>query len=454
MAQNVRAENGVQNGNSLHGSPEFPPDYRRSQQLSPKLPSTSLKILIMLILLAITAGCGKAPSVGNTIGVMSLSTADGTLSGFSAIGNEQKSGYETGLGAVSTKFTIKDINESSAQSDIQKTILGMAEDPQNPIVAMLGASSNIATSRAAALVNFFNVPMVVPSAYGDNLFPSNNLWAFRLSAPGSAYATNIFGNILTKANSGSDATSQVEYPGLKIAILYEQNTFGESAAVAAAKAAMAQSIKIGLYDKFPVQSPDPDTINKLMDQAKRNKVQLVYVISSDPAVAKMLVQAFRAKFDPATMPIIVGQAGGFASLDFLNAPEAQGVFVFRQKIDASACPAEVKSIYQAQSYASVYLLDQAVTQAQNSLKANPSKWLSAQPDLSAQSVTLREKVRDILKDTNLNLPCIGMVAFDNTGQNKLLHIELISVNQGKTLTNQVDAFSSALILRLKRDSLQ
>lgn len=425
----------------------------RSKSLQKILRFHVAQKLGLLFLAVLLTGCGSTPSVSTSIGVLSSMTADSAAGSAPSIAIEQKNGYQTGLDTVSTKFTIENIDENNSQSDIQKTILGMAEDPKSPIIAMLGASSNLATSHAAALVNFFNVPMLVPSANGDNLFPSNNLWAFRLSAPGSAYAGYMFGSLLTKANAGSEALSQNEFPGLRVAILYEQNTFGESAAVAAAEAAMAQSIKIGLYANFPAHNLDPDTINKLMDDVKAKKIQMAFVISSDPGVAKTLVQALNASFGPASMPVIVGMAGGFASQDFLTAPEAQRVFVLRQQMFAADCPADVKSIYQAQSYASVYLLDQAITQAITELKKSPAQWFAPPTSISTQSITFREKVRDVLKETNTTLPCIGPVAFDNTGQNKLLKIELITVSKGETLTNQLDVFANSLKLRLQRDSL-
>jgi ABC-type branched-subunit amino acid transport system substrate-binding protein len=189
-----------------------------------------------------------------------------------------------------------------------------------------------------------------------------------------------------------------------------------------------------------------------MDQVKTQKVQLVYLISSDPKVAKTLVQAFLANFSSTSMPVLVGQAGGFASLDFLNSSEAQNMFILRQQLVANNCPPNVKSIYEAQSYASIYLLDQAVKQVL-AQKNVPTQWFSPPASISAQSVAFREKVRNFLKDSNLNLPCLGQVAFDNTGQNKLLHLEMIKVHQGQTLDNQVDSFAKTLKLRLQFDSL-
>ena len=281
--------------------------------------------------------------------------------------------------------------------------------------------------------------MVIPAAVGDNLLPANNLWAFRLSAPGSAYAGYLFGTLIKNtqtpvatpsapaAASGGPAASQ---PALKLAIIYEADTFGESAAVASAHAAMNQSINIVTYASFPADNPDLNKLNDLASAAKTGQAQVVYLISSDPSVAKMLVSAFRNQ--SGFSPLLIGQAGGFANQVFLASPQAEGVYILRQELDHSACPVDITSSDQAQNFAAVNLLDQAIVAAEKNM---PHDWWNPFPmqNLDATQLSLlREKVRDAIKVYNADLPCMGKVAFDNTGQNKLLRFELVTV-QNKTV---------------------
>lgn len=416
------------------------------------------KLFVWFVLIPALAGCGKTAAVNPSIGVLSAVQTDTVVTaGSSPIAQEQASGYETGLKAASLTFAPKNINETTPQGDIQRTIRDLVESPQAPLLAVLGATSNTATSHAASLVNFFNLPMLVPSASGDNLFPSNNLWAFRLSAPGAAYAQYLFGSVLTQQALGAGPAAANDplalVPELKVAILYEQNTFGESAAVATATAAMGQSFKVGVYRNFRPDNPDPASLKDLVTQVNKKGVQLVYLIASDPAVARSLVQTFRSTFTAQTMPILVGQAGGFAALDFLSSPEAEGVYVMRQKIDRTSCPAGVKSMYDAQSYAAVYLLDQAVQQARTNLAGTGSSF-SLLGRAAPTPLQQREAIRDVLKQANLDLPCLGKVAFDNAGQNKLLRLELVNVKKGQSVASSPTEFLDLLKKRLASEVLQ
>jgi len=389
-----------------------------------------------------------------------------TASSISPIAAEQNSGYETGLKAAEISLEPKKISEALEQSDIQRAIRDYVENPDAPLLALLGATSNTATSHAASLVNFFNIPMLVPSASGDNLFPSNNLWAFRLSAPGAAYAKYMFGNVLTKefldsigASIQEDLTQDT---GLKVAILYEQNTFGESAAVATATAAMGQSTRIGVYGSFRPVNPDPVNLKNLVTQVKDRGVQLVYLVTDDPGVAKTLLQTFQSVFTNETMPILVGQAGGFAAVDFLGSPEAEGMYVLRQQINRANCPSSIKSIYDAQSFAAVYLLDKAIQEL--SVKPEQSSSFFSLATLTnltnlkknngPTSTQKRETIRDFIKQVNIDLPCLGKVAFDNSGQNKLINLELVKVKNNQVVPSTSSEFLDLLKSHLAREILQ
>jgi hypothetical protein len=149
------------------------------------------------------------------------------------------------------------------------------------------------------------------------------------------------------------------------------------------------------------------------------------------------------------MPVLVGQAGGFASQEFIESPEAEGIYILRQKVVPESCPATIKSVYEAQTYAAVYLLDQAVEQVIEDPAA--PKWYDAvlnfvKDPINEQTnrvTSLRENVRDALKLIDTNLPCIGKVAFENTGQVKNPSFELITVTNGEIQIDPIDLFINA-----------
>lgn len=411
-----------------------------------------ISVFHLLILLVFLSGCTlsanrsaqKDVSIGNLWDVTLDDNAVAIWDSSDPVAQEQHAGYLLARDDQA-KDTYKTIlgAEGNQKDDVQIAIRGMVIDPENPVTALLGTTSNEATMRVAALVNFFNVPMVIPTAGGDNLLPSNNLWAFRLSAPGSAYANYLFGNLLTKADFGSDPDIATNAPRLNIAILYEGNSFGESAAVATARSAMQLGIGIGVYGNFDPQYPDPARLNQLLAEIESGGIHLVYLISSDPSVAVTLVQSFRQRMDSFFMPVLVGQAGGFASLAFIQSEQADGIYILRQKVEPDQCPVDLQSLYQAQTYAAGILLNQAIEEV---IAQQPErKWYqinTTQPD--DQTAAFRENLRDQLKLTNQNIPCVGKVAFENNGQLKNPQFELVTVENGTFHIGPLEEFINAI----------
>lgn len=354
------------------------------------------------------------------VGVISALDSATIPAGLAALAGEQKNGYELVSAADAQISALTYEAESALSDDIQVTVRGLVEDPRQPVVAIVGATTNAGTTRTAALANFFNLPMVVPSAAGDNLLPSNNLWTFRLSAPGSAHATYLFGEVLTRqAVSGLTTSDEFSVP-LSLAVLYEQNTFGESTAVETAKAAMAQEVEIGYYGSFDPVSPDKERLIQAFSAMKDAQVHLVYLVASDPDVAQLLVRTFREFFIPEEAPLLLGQSGAFASRQFLQSAEAGGVFILRQQVVSDRCPDGIETLSEAQAYAAIRLLNFAIEQSRDQLGANETPTLSQQ----------REAIRDSLKASSLNLPCLGPTSFDNAGQNKNLQFELLYAPSG------------------------
>lgn len=401
-------------------------------------------IFLGLLVVCCTAGCAKKAVDKQAVGVLSSSADSQENLDADAIAVEQQAGYTLSMEEVDGEYRLVQTVEGNRQGDVQTAVRSMVEEES--VVAVVGATTNEATVRAATLVNFFNVPMLVPSAGGENLLPSNNLWVFRLSAPSSEYASYIFGSVLkqlvTVGKQDTEATS-AQKTGLQLAIVYQQDTFGESAAVETARAAMKQSMGIAFYNSFPSSGFDADQMAALARDVKTSGAHLVYLICDDPGEAKMLVTALREAFGAGVAPVLIGQEGGFASQSFLNATQASGVYVVRQAIDSTECPADVDSIYKAQTYASIYLLKEAIKQSEES---QPMKsWLSSLIKKKADPITTRrERLRDTLKQINVTAPCIGQVSFDNSGQNKQPRFELLLVDEGKSVVVSADHFRASV----------
>ena len=401
--------------------------------------------IALILLLAFAAGCsGNTQILGNTFSLGTLWDTGALDDGYadwtdaSSVAEEQHSGYQLANQNLEViEFEEIAYSEGNREDDIQIAIRELVESDE--IVAMVGATTNEASMRAASLANFFNLPMLIPSADGELVLPETNLWAFRLSAPSTAYADYLFTDIL----GNPSLENRVDPARLKIAILYEQNTFGESAAVATATAAMAQSIEIGVYDAFPPNTPASTKFPTLAENVIAENVDIVYLVSNDPTTATRLVSTLVAQSGNATLPIIIGQAGGFASHEFMESDEAEYVHILRQAINTDNCPENIQSLFEAQTYAATWLLDTAIqTAKQKTLQQADTAFLEGLRPNTTTSLIIpfRETVRDVLKDTNQSVPCLGNISFDNSGQNESLTFEFIVTQNGTNSTYTVDEF--------------
>lgn len=398
--------------------------------------------ILVLTILLLLSGCKRSETAKLPVGGLweaSASKGDIDWKTASLLAQEQYAGFE--MANEDAGFTEYSFAEGNRKDDVQMVVRTMVEGQQDPktepVVAILGGTTNEATTRAASLANFFNVPMIVPSASGDNLLPTNNLWAFQLSASDSAYADYILGSVLTKQVLSSGLEDGFS-PEMRIAIFYEQNTYGESAAVATATQALKQEFEVVTYEKFDANDPDMSGLRILVNSVIDLDAQVVFVISSNPAVSQQIVQTFTSLLDPLSMPVVVGMAGGFTSQEFLESPQAESVYVLRQQMSEANCPGEIESIYTAQTYAAVRLLEYAVEEA---AKTNLDVTKVSLDTVKVDGLAVqREAVRDALKAANLELPCLGRVAFDNNGQNKQLRFEIIATKGGNSTRLPMDEF--------------
>jgi len=406
----------------------------------------------VLILLLGLAGCAPEETLQTKIGILSSSSAQ-AAAGSALIASEQQSGYDQAAKALEMDYPTIQASEGVGADDVQIAVRTLVEE--DDVTAIVGSSSNEATMKAVSLVNFFQVPMIVPSASGDNILPSNNLWAFSLSAPSSSYATYIFGSLILKpailpAVEGSPAAD--ENSG-RLAIVYEQNTFGESAAVAAAQAAMSLSMEITLYQPFKTVSPDPMELKTIAQDVFDSGAHLVYMVNSDPEMSIKLVGAIKGAYQNGLMPILVGLEGGFASQSFLNSAEADGVYLIRQAIDSASCPDDIDTVYEAKSYAALFLLDKALTQAEEQ-KPQQSRFSALISPQTDELPLRREAVRDILKGINSSVPCMGQVSFDTSGQNKTQTFEILLIDDALTNNVSENDFREALEQVIARGVLE
>lgn len=261
---------------------------------------------LILLLLFVLVGCSsgkfaKAPQCPPLrIGVV---IADETQES----GLEQKRGYEMALAEINgaggvqgcpVELIYKGEGEEADTESAQVAVLQLADEN---VLAILGGTTNDATMRAAAIASYFEVPLLIPATTGDEITQRGNQWAFRLSASNQSGAGEAFGMIRSELGAGAD-----------VAILYEQTSYGESSAVAAATAAMAQDLEVNGYFSFSAQNED---FTALAKQVNDLKPEVVYIISSGEVQASGLLEALQSQRHSANL--VIGHGPGFTERSFL-----------------------------------------------------------------------------------------------------------------------------------------
>jgi branched-chain amino acid transport system substrate-binding protein len=187
----------------------------------------------------------------------------------------------------------------------------MLELVEKDVIAVMGGTSTNATKRAAALSQYFKIPLLISTDTGDDITVTGTQWLFRIPPQNKAYAAAAFD--MVKATLTGQAN---------IAILYEHSEYGESAAVAAGNSVLAHGLNLVSYQGYnPVQIDYATVLNNIKNAA----ADVVYLISTDPVQASALITAFRnpqtvarnIQFTSLGVTMVIGNGSGFTSHHFL-----------------------------------------------------------------------------------------------------------------------------------------
>lgn len=222
-------------------------------------------------------------------------------------GLEQLKGYEMALEEINeaggiqgcpVELVYKDEGEVTSTESAQVSILQLADEN---VLAIIGGTTNAPTMRAAAIASYFKVPFIIPIKTSDELTQSGNQWIFRLKSTNDSDAQTAFEMVRSELA-----------PGASVVILYEQSAYGESSAVVAATAAMAQDLNVEGYYSFSTRSSDLTT---LAEQIVEIAPEVVYIISSAKDQTKNIFSALQSQRFSTNM--IIGHGPGFLERSFL-----------------------------------------------------------------------------------------------------------------------------------------
>jgi ABC-type branched-subunit amino acid transport system substrate-binding protein len=223
------------------------------------------------------------------------------------IAAEQNDGYlaavkeiNDGGGINGCPLTVVTATESGDEDSIQTrdAVRRLVEDEK--VIAILGGTSNVASMQAVSLMNFFETPIIVPSAGGQHVIPAENLWGFRLQASESAYAQTAFQMVTDRLGKKQ-----------RIALVFEDTTEGHDAANAAVSEIESQgSVVSGYYAIKDINSPAYQNLGAELLKSRPQVVYLVFDQVQLSADVLLKVKDSQANF-------IIARSGGLASSAFL-----------------------------------------------------------------------------------------------------------------------------------------
>jgi ABC-type branched-subunit amino acid transport system substrate-binding protein len=344
----------------------------------------------------------------------------------SPVAREQRDGYELALAEIKQNggvagcdlklfFQVEAPDNNPRQT--YQAVRSLVEEDR--VLALIGATTNTGSMMAASLSNYFFTPMLVPSAGGSHILPTDNRWAFRLHADESVYAQTVFD--LVKAKVGT---------GIQTVIVFEDTSFGNDAAIAAANSAKLNEQPVIGYFAYRAEGSGVDILAKNVIALNP---QLIYMVFTDTTQAESILNAIHKEKGNSQI-IEIARSGGFASQVFLQAASKEANVSANNLILSTSWSgqmiAETANDDSFQSRYTKYTLEKYGT-AQNpslySAEAYKSLMivatslkniLSSQATEPTDIAKIRENLRQVLFDYKESTSTWGVIDFSNGGQNQ------------------------------------
>lgn len=355
-------------------------------------------------------------------------------------GEEHTRGYMIALDEINNGEGVLGCDMELVVRDDQSTSDG-ARQAANDLVevekipVILGAYSSAATLTASAIANDLEVPFVIPSASNNLLTSMGYQWVFRINSPSLDYVEAAFAYLSTYAEI---------YQTPKLAIVFENTAFGESAAVAASAKAEENGISVVAFTRLnPSTTSLPlthDDYRSAMQPVKEaNPHFILFAIGGIEDAVGLLQQCKELNINPAAY---IGTAGAFINAEFPTRAGEYGEYVLattqwstdsawqdnqgrraeyfvKEFTDRFGVEPGSRSM---QTYTALLAVRQAIELAHQS---GPLDWSDIH--------SARLKIRDGLDDLQIEETLFGPIDFDAMGQNE--HpILLVQIKNGRFVT--------------------
>lgn len=400
----------------------------------------------------------EAPAVVNPDGTHSLDFTQA-----SQTVQWQRTGFEAGLRDGPGAVTINEIQIPESNNISQATSYYADLYNNQDIVMTVGASTEMNTMYAAMVTSFFEIPMLVPFSDGELFSDSSNGFSMRITPTGQKYAdyigTNILdGNLTQRINTILFQNTPVPDYEVKAALFFSDDFNDHESSVKIAQRLMDNGVNIGYYNSYS----DGQLLTSVRDAWENHRehvadadVVILIPKNKDPLVElASIVNLWGDRVVPPSF-IIIGYVPEYADQTVFN---ADNIFVLRQKIDRSQCPAEVKHLEGAMGYAAGFITKLALSRAYEAAGKEPTGWrLWLRTKEARQAIhqhylkTFRNDIVTAMRGMTDYIPCFGPVSFlsSNEDVTELELVRYLSLDQTVPVDDSVIFYR--IISRIRAD---
>lgn len=392
-------------------------------------------ILAGALLIGSLAGCGKAKSgeenkstgseSGNVVKIGVLLPLSGPVA---PNGLNSKNGHDLALEEINSKGGIKALNGAKLElvyADSRGDAkIGLSEAERlinkEKVVAILGAYQSSVTYPSTEVAERYQVPYLVPVSIKDDITERGFKYTFRIAPKASQFAKSQIDFIIDQGKE----TGKVAQ---KIAMIYEDTDFGQSAAAAWEAYAKEKGLEVVLKEAYPGSSSDLSPVILKLKNAKPDAV----LFASYASDAILLTNGL-AEMKVNVMGLI-GSGAGHADATYLkntgkNSEYHYDLAEWSADINNPLIPDIAKRAKDkygsdmnaefAETYASVFVIADAIERAK-----------------SKDPKAIREELaKTRIESGPASILPAGKIEFDEKGQNKYAQLIMVQVRDGKRVT--------------------
>lgn len=371
-----------------------------------KLFQHSISYILLILVLATACGSkAETPQCPIRVGIIVREDEEEKLNGYHLALTE----INGGGGVSGCQLELVIIDDGRDVTKAQVAVKDMALEYELPLI--IGASTSTTTIAASGAAEAYKIPFIVPTASSNFVTERGLEWVFRINASSSDYADASLDFVQDKLGASA-----------KIAIIFEQTTFGESAAVSLTSDALIRGFEIVFYEGY-----DRGTFTDysgLMRRLKLTEPDVIYfALNQVNKATKFMEMADILDVNPS---VFIGIAGSYVNPSFLNAGEYALYVLSTAQWSTNvswgksnefvqlylAVYGEEPGMRAAQAHAALFVAKDALERAVKVEGKTVWNWIDIKD--------ARKVLRDELAKTNLsgdNQTVLGDIRFNQKGQN-------------------------------------